>query len=124
MLDGDRQTSVFSLNLSKAQEIAEMESKVAGYKKAKTGDDAPPPPPPPSDAPPLPVSSPGFLERFATQLVKNVQLVVKRIHVRFEDRQSNPDKPFTAGLSLGRLVQAQARVRANALEPARYHDLR
>ena len=98
-----------------------MESKVAGYKKAATAaDNAAPPPPPPTDAPPLPVSSPGFIERFATQLVKNVQLVVKNIHFRFEDRQSNPDKPFTAGLSLGRFVRARAR----ACERVRYDDIR
>ena len=87
-----------------------MEEKVGSYKKSKTQEAAPPPPPPSTDdsadPPPIPIGSPGFIERFVTQIIKNVQLVVKNVHVRFEDQITNPEKPFTAGLSLGRFVGA------------------
>ena len=34
-------------------------------------------------------SDPGFVERLITQIIRNVQLTVRNIHIRYEDNVSN-----------------------------------
>ncbi|KAL8617862.1 hypothetical protein ACOMHN_040210 [Nucella lapillus] len=45
-----------------------------------------------------------FAEKLATQVIKNLQVRVSNIHVRYEDRFTNPKRPFSIGLSLQDLV--------------------
>ena len=82
-----------------------MEAKVASYEQPASAETAPPSvqlPTNDDEAPALPVSNPGFVERLVTQIIKNVQLFIKNIHIRLEDKITNPEKPFAAGFSLGR----------------------
>ncbi|CAH1789713.1 unnamed protein product [Owenia fusiformis] len=39
----------------------------------------------------------------AAQVIKNLQIKVSDIHVRYEDRYTNPDKPFSMGVTLKNL---------------------
>ncbi|RKP18475.1 hypothetical protein ROZALSC1DRAFT_29853, partial [Rozella allomycis CSF55] len=41
-----------------------------------------------------------FVSQLITKIVDNVQVVIKDIHVRYEDRISNPKKPFSCGINL------------------------
>ena len=36
--------------------------------------------------------------RLALRVLDNMQLDIKNVHVRFEDRLSNPERPFAAGI--------------------------
>ncbi|XP_060551931.1 intermembrane lipid transfer protein VPS13A-like [Ruditapes philippinarum] len=45
-----------------------------------------------------------FAEKFATQVIKNLQVEVRNIHVRFEDKYTNPKQPFSIGVSLKELL--------------------
>ncbi|XP_050562177.1 intermembrane lipid transfer protein Vps13 [Spodoptera frugiperda] len=44
-----------------------------------------------------------FVEKLATQIVKNVQLKIKDIHIRYEDGITNPKAPFSFGITLHNL---------------------
>ncbi|XP_069079572.1 intermembrane lipid transfer protein VPS13C-like [Pleurodeles waltl] len=44
-----------------------------------------------------------FLEKLATQIVKNLQVKITSIHVRFEDDITDPTMPFSFGVTLGEL---------------------
>ena len=52
--------------------------------------------------PPVP-TTPGFAEKLITQIVKNVQIDISRIHVRYEDVVTDPDVPMGAGITLNGL---------------------
>ena len=54
-------------------------------------------------APPVP-TTPGFAEKLITQIVKNVQIVISRIHVRYEDVVTDVDVPVGAGITLNGLT--------------------
>ncbi|CAK1598970.1 unnamed protein product [Parnassius mnemosyne] len=41
-----------------------------------------------------------FVEKLATQIIKNVQLKIKDIHIRYEDSITNPKAPFSFGITL------------------------
>lgn len=41
-----------------------------------------------------------FTEKLIAQIIKNLQISVKGIHVRYEDRHSNRHRPFAAGITL------------------------
>ncbi|KAG8245012.1 hypothetical protein J6590_012379 [Homalodisca vitripennis] len=45
-----------------------------------------------------------FAEKLATQIIRNLQVTIKNIHIRYEDRKSNKGKPFTFGLTLSSLL--------------------
>lgn len=45
-----------------------------------------------------------FAEKMAMQVIKNLQVKVKNIHVRFEDTFTNPDRPFGFGVTLSELA--------------------
>ena len=45
-----------------------------------------------------------FAEKFATQVIKNLQIEIRNIHVRYEDRYTNPRQPFSIGVTLGELL--------------------
>ncbi|BFZ25790.1 hypothetical protein BsWGS_28827 [Bradybaena similaris] len=45
-----------------------------------------------------------FVEKLATQVIKNLQVKVSNIHVRYEDKYTNPDRPFSIGVTLQELV--------------------
>ncbi|XP_018574731.1 vacuolar protein sorting-associated protein 13 isoform X2 [Anoplophora glabripennis] len=45
-----------------------------------------------------------FIEKLITTIIKNVQLKVTNIHIRYEDKVTNPDVPFACGLSLHTLL--------------------
>ncbi|XP_071825694.1 intermembrane lipid transfer protein VPS13A-like isoform X3 [Apostichopus japonicus] len=42
----------------------------------------------------------GFAEKVATQVIKNIQIKVNDIHVRYEDRTTNKEAPFAIGATL------------------------
>ncbi len=48
--------------------------------------------------------SDSFAEKMATQVIKNLQIKVSNIHVRYEDRFTNPEKPFSIGVTLKSLA--------------------
>ncbi|XP_038046817.1 vacuolar protein sorting-associated protein 13C-like isoform X3 [Patiria miniata] len=41
-----------------------------------------------------------FVEKMATQVIKNLQVKVADIHLRYEDKTTNPDAPFSIGATL------------------------
>ncbi|KAK3093140.1 hypothetical protein FSP39_011676 [Pinctada imbricata] len=45
-----------------------------------------------------------FAEKLATQIIKNLQVQVRHIHIRYEDSYTNPKHPFSVGVSLGELL--------------------
>ncbi|XP_026677701.1 vacuolar protein sorting-associated protein 13 [Diaphorina citri] len=45
-----------------------------------------------------------FVEKLATQIIRNVQVFIKKIHIRYEDRITNPRQPFAAGITLYNLT--------------------
>ena len=53
----------------------------------------------PQDKPDDPASD-SFAEKLATNVIKNLQVQVKDIHIRYEDEFTNPDNPFAAGITL------------------------
>nr|XP_039248521.1 vacuolar protein sorting-associated protein 13C-like isoform X1 [Styela clava] len=46
----------------------------------------------------------GFVEKLATQVIKNIQVSVKNIHVRYEDDVTIPGQPFALGVTLNSLA--------------------
>ena len=44
-----------------------------------------------------------FSEKLATSVVKNLQITIQNIHVRYEDSVSDPDSPFSIGVTLENL---------------------
>nr|CAB3267621.1 vacuolar protein sorting-associated protein 13A-like [Phallusia mammillata] len=42
----------------------------------------------------------GFVEKLATQIIKNLQIHVRNIHVRYEDKNTIKDHPFAMGVTL------------------------
>lgn len=41
-----------------------------------------------------------FTERIQLQVIRNLELQIKNIHVRYEDDFSKPEHPFSAGITL------------------------
>lgn len=41
-----------------------------------------------------------FVEKLATQIIRNVQINIKTIHIRYEDRVTFPNHPFSFGCTL------------------------
>jgi vacuolar protein sorting-associated protein 13A/C len=56
-------------------------------------------------------------ERLATQVVKNLQLTIEKIHIRYEDKYTNPEKPFAAGVTLESLQFEVGTLRQRPLHP-------
>ena len=48
--------------------------------------------------------SDSFAEKMATQVIKNLQIKVSNIHIRYEDHFTNPAKPFSIGITLKNLA--------------------
>ncbi|VDN36476.1 unnamed protein product, partial [Cylicostephanus goldi] len=44
-----------------------------------------------------------FVEKMVTQVIKNLQVSISNIHVRFEDKYTNRHRPFVAGVTLEKL---------------------
>lgn len=44
-----------------------------------------------------------FVSALVAKIVDNLQVVIKNIHVRFEDNKSHPQNPFALGLTLSNL---------------------
>jgi Vacuolar sorting-associated protein 13, N-terminal len=48
-----------------------------------------------------PVAPSSLMERLATQVVKNLQINIEKIHIRYEDKYIQPYRPaFAAGVTL------------------------
>lgn len=45
-----------------------------------------------------------FMEKLLTQIIKNVQITIKNIHIRYEDKTTNPDSPFCVGATMSSLL--------------------
>lgn len=41
-----------------------------------------------------------FVEKLVTLIIKNLQVKINDIHIRYEDEFSNIDRPFAAGITL------------------------
>jgi vacuolar protein sorting-associated protein 13A/C len=41
-----------------------------------------------------------FAEKLATNIIKNLQVEVSNLHIRYEDRFTNPEKPVSIGVTL------------------------
>lgn len=44
-----------------------------------------------------------FTEKLVTQIIKNLQVTIKDIHLRYEDNFSDPRNPFSLGFTLHNL---------------------
>uniref|UniRef100_A0A5S6QAI9 UBA domain-containing protein n=1 Tax=Trichuris muris TaxID=70415 RepID=A0A5S6QAI9_TRIMR len=44
-----------------------------------------------------------FVEKMTAQVIKNLQVIIRDIHIRYEDRFSNRDRPFALGVTLHEL---------------------
>jgi len=44
-----------------------------------------------------------FVEKLIANVIKNLEVTVTNIHVRFEDNVTNPKKPFSVGVTLREL---------------------
>lgn len=45
-----------------------------------------------------------FFEKVAALIIKNLEIEIKNIHFRFEDGHTNPDYPFSVGVSLAEIL--------------------
>lgn len=45
-----------------------------------------------------------FSEKLITQIIKNLQVKISNIHIRYEDRFTNPQRPFAFGVTLQELL--------------------
>ena len=46
-----------------------------------------------------------FVQRVAANIIKNLEINIKRVHVRYEDQQANTGRfPFAAGVTLDELT--------------------
>ncbi|XP_065344717.1 intermembrane lipid transfer protein Vps13 isoform X2 [Cloeon dipterum] len=45
----------------------------------------------------------GFVENLVAHIIKNVQVTIKDIHLRYEDRVTHPGSPFSLGITLSSL---------------------
>ena len=45
-----------------------------------------------------------FFERLAKTIIKNLEVTITNVHIRYEDKQSNPGYPFAAGVTLANLI--------------------
>lgn len=43
------------------------------------------------------------MEKLTTQIIKNVQLKITNIHIRYEDKVTHPNHPFAMGITLSNL---------------------
>lgn len=41
-----------------------------------------------------------FAEKLVTNVIKNLEVKITNIHVRYEDTFTNPQKPFSVGVTL------------------------
>ncbi|XP_059141648.1 intermembrane lipid transfer protein VPS13A-like [Physella acuta] len=53
---------------------------------------------------PKEVKNDSFVEKLATQVIKNLQIKVSLIHIRYEDKYSNPARPVSMGITLNELL--------------------
>ena len=49
------------------------------------------------------MKSDSFAEKMATNVIKNLQVTVSDIHIRYEDRYTNPKRPVALGVTLKEL---------------------
>ena len=47
-----------------------------------------------------PAEAKGFMDKLVDTIVNNIQISIKSIHVRYEDKVTNPDHPFAFGVML------------------------
>ncbi|CAH0394024.1 unnamed protein product [Bemisia tabaci] len=47
-----------------------------------------------------PKSADTFTEKLAAQIIRNVQIRINSIHIRYEDQSTRPERPFSCGLTL------------------------
>lgn len=50
------------------------------------------------------VEDDGFVQKVVTQIFRNLHITIEDVHIRYEDDVTNPDHPFTAGVTLKRLA--------------------
>ena len=77
---------------SKLERVEAHESKLVKRNRGD-GDDA-------AEAPLEAAGLAGFLERLLTKVADNLQVHVRGVHLRWEDRVTTPTRPFAAGITL------------------------
>lgn len=50
-----------------------------------------------------PKADPTFVEKLSAQIIRNVQIKIKNIHIRYEDKVTTPNNPFCLGITLKNL---------------------
>ena len=86
---------------AEAEQAASLDAKknaIARYEASQSTSKASTP-----TTPPVP-TTPGFAEKLVTQIVKNVQIVISNIHIRYEDVVTDIDMPLGAGITLAGLT--------------------
>lgn len=51
-----------------------------------------------------PKADDSFSEKLVAQIIRNVQISIKDIHIRYEDRVTDPSSPFAFGITLHNLT--------------------
>jgi len=64
----------------------------------------------------------GFVTKLAAQVIRNVQIHVKNIHIVYEDKFTNPHNPFQAGLTLNSIVFETVDDPASAQQKDKYSE--
>ena len=59
----------------------------------------------------------GYMAGMITKIVQNLQLVITNVHIRMEDRSSDPRHPFALGLVIKEVRLESDREAANSTEP-------
>ena len=47
-----------------------------------------------------PAEAKGFMDKLVDTIVNNIQVSIKGIHIRYEDKVTNPEHPFACGVML------------------------
>ncbi|CAH1965913.1 unnamed protein product [Acanthoscelides obtectus] len=51
-----------------------------------------------------PQQDPNLAQRFLFAMIRNIQLTIKNVHIRYEDKVTSPSSPFSFGFTLGNLL--------------------
>lgn len=49
---------------------------------------------------PADAAADSFTEKMVAQIIKNLQIKIRSIHIRYEDKYTNRNRPFAAGITL------------------------
>jgi len=44
-----------------------------------------------------------IVDKFLAHIIKNLEVTIRNVHIRYEDSVTNPKKPFSVGITLHKL---------------------